>query len=96
MVLCVSVKKPPDHSLILGIVLLCLTFKKVYAALAQGKRYLDSLIPKDQVLWAWKKVGDNLKLSERLVGVSYFLAHKFAFLSASNLLRKFGVHRRDT
>jgi hypothetical protein len=96
MVLCISVEKPPDHSLILGVVLLRLTFEEVHTALAQGERYLDSLIPKDQVLRAWKKVGNNLRLSEGLVGVFDFPAHRFAFLSANNLLRKFGVRRRDT
>jgi hypothetical protein len=96
MVLCISIKKPPDHSLILGVVLLRLTFEEVHTALAQGERYLDSLIPKDQVLRTWEKVGNNLKLSEGLVGVFYFRAHRFAFLSANNLLRKVGLHRRDT
>ena len=96
MVLCISVKKPPDHSLILGVVLLRLTLEEVHTAFAQGERYLNSLIPKDQVLWTRKKVGDNLKLSEGLVGVSYFLAHRFAFLSANNRLQKCEVRRRGT
>ncbi len=96
MVLCISVKKPPDHPLILGVVFLRLTFEEIHTALAQSERYLDSLIPKDQVLRTRKKVGGNLKLSEGLVGISYFLAHRLAFLSANNLLRKFGVRRHDT
>ena len=96
MVLCISVEKPPDHSLILGIMFLRLTFEELDAAFAQGERYLDSFIPKDQVFRAGKKVGNNLKLSEGLVGVFDFPAHRFAFLSANNLLRKSGVRRRDT
>ena len=88
MVLGVSIEKSPDHSLILGVVLLCLGLEKLDATLAQSKRYFDSLIPKDQVLRTRKKVGNNLKLSEGLVCVFDFRAHRFAFLFANNRLRK--------
>ncbi len=96
MVLCVSIKKPPDHSLILSIVLKCLTLEEVDTSFAQGERHLDSVIPKDQVLRSWKKIGYNLKLSEWFVCVLDFRVHRFAFLFANNLPRKYGSRRRDT
>ena len=48
MVLCVGIEQASDHPLILGVVLQCLTLEEVDAAFAQGERYLDSVIPKDQ------------------------------------------------
>lgn len=88
MVLGVSIEKTPDHSLILGVVLLRLVFKELHAALAQSKRYFDSIIPKDQIFRTRKEVGNNFKLSEGLVCVFDFRAHRFAFLFANNQLRK--------
>ena len=90
MVLGVSIEKTPDHSLVLGVVLLCLGLEELDATLAQGQRYLDSFIPKDQVLRTRKKVGNNFKLSEGFVCVFYFRAHRFAFLFVNNRLRKYG------
>ena len=90
MVLGVSIKKTPDHSLILGIVLLRLGLEELHATPAQSKRYLDSFIPKDQIIRTRKEVGNNFKLSEGLVCVFDFRAHRFAFLFASNLPRKYG------
>jgi len=96
MMLCVGIKQASDHSLILRVVLECLTFEKVDATLAQGERYLDSVIAKDQVLRKWKKIGNNFKLSEGLVCVLDSRAHRFAFLFANNLPREYGSRRRDT
>jgi hypothetical protein len=96
MVLCVSIKKPSDHSLILRVVLKGLTLEEVDATFAQGERYLDSVIPEDEILRKRKKIGNNLKVSEWLVCVLDFPAHRFAFLCANNLPRKYGSRRRDT
>ena len=96
MVLGVGIKKPPDHSLILGVVLLRLALEELDTTFAQGERDLDSVIPKDQILRTRKKVGNNLKFSERLICVSDFPAHRIVFLFANNLLRRYGLHRRDT
>ena len=87
MVFGISIEKTPDHALILCVVLPCLGFKELDAALAQSKRYFDPVIAKDQILRTRKKVGNDLKLSERFVCVFYFRAHKFAFPFASNRLR---------
>jgi len=88
MVLGVSIEKTPDHALILRVVLLCLRFEELDATFAQSKRYFDSIIPKDQILRAREEVGNYFKLSEGLVCVFDFRVHRFAFLFASNRLRK--------
>lgn len=88
MVLGVSIEKTSDHSLVLGVVLLCLGLEELDATLAQSKRYFDSIIPKDQILRTRKEIGNNFKLSEGLVCVFDFRAHRFAFLFANNRLRK--------
>jgi hypothetical protein len=95
MVLCVGIEQPSDHPLILRVVLQCLTLEEVDTAFAQGKRYLDSVIPEDEILRERKKIGNNLKVSEWLVCVLDFPAHRFAFLCANNLPRKYGSRRRD-
>jgi len=87
MVLGVSIEKTPDHSLILGIVLLRLGLEELDAALAQSQRYFDSIVPKDQIFRTGKEVGNNFKLSEGLVCVFDFRAHTVAFLFANNRLR---------
>lgn len=86
----VRIEKTPDHSLILGIVLLRLGLEELHAPLAQSKRYFDSIIPKDQIFRTRKEVGNNIKFSEGLVCVFDFRAHRFAFLFANNRLRKCG------
>ena len=96
MVLRVSVKKSPDHSLILGVVLFRLALEELDAAFAQGERYLDPLIPKDQVLRTRKKVGNNFKFSEGFVCVLDFLVHRFACLSANSLLQRSVLHHPGT
>jgi len=96
MVFCVCVEQTSDHPLILGIVLQGLTLEEVHTAFAQGERYLDPVIPENQILRTREKIGNNLKVSEGLVCVLYFPAHRFAFLCANNLPRKYGSRRRDT
>lgn len=96
MVLRVSIKKLPDHPLILRVVLKSLTLEEVDAAFAQGERYLDSVIPEDEILRTRKKIRNNLKVSDWLVCVLDFPAHRFAFLCANNLPRRYGSRRRDT
>ena len=87
MVLGVSVEKTPDHALILGVVLQCLGLEELDAAPAQGQRHFDPIIPKNQILRTRKEIGNDFKLSEGLVCVLDFRAHKFAFLFANNRLR---------
>ena len=77
MVIGVCIEKTPDHSLVLGVVLLSLGLEELDATLAQSKRYFDSLFPKDQILRTRKEVGNNFKLFEGLVRVFDFRAHGF-------------------
>jgi hypothetical protein len=95
MMLGVGVKETPDHALILCVVPSRLGLKEFHAALAQRDGHLDALIPKDQILGARKKVRNDPWVSERFVGVSDFLAHRFACLSANSRRQKFELHRRD-
>jgi len=56
----IGIEKPPDHSLILRVVLPSLALEKLDATLAQGESDLDSLVPKGQVLRARKEVRNYL------------------------------------
>ena len=89
MVQGISIKKAPYHSLILGIVLLRLGLEEFHASLAQSKRHFDAIVPENQVLRAWEEVGNDFRISEWFVCVFDFRVHRFAFLSANNLLRKY-------
>ena len=59
----VNVKKPPNHSLILRVVLPRLPFEEFHAALAQRDRNLDALLPEDEVLRSREKVANDLQSS---------------------------------
>ena len=94
--LCVGVEQASDHPLILGVVLQGLTLEEVDTAFAQGERYLDSVIPEDEILRTRKEVGNNFKFSEGFVCVFDFRAHRFVFLFANNPLRKCELRRPGT
>jgi len=70
MMLRIGIKQPPDHALILGVVLLRFAFEKLHAALAQRDRDLDSFIPENQVLRVWQEIRDDLWVSDGLVRVT--------------------------
>ena len=59
----VGVKEPPNHSLILRVVLPRLPLEEVNAALAQCDRNLDALIPEDEILRPRKEVATGLQVS---------------------------------
>src|SRR3990172_225911 len=80
----IGVKKPPNHSLILRVVLPRLPFEELNAALAHRNRDLDALIPEDEVLRSRKEVTNGLQSPKRLIGVSDFRAHRLSFLLASS------------
>lgn len=84
----IRVEQPPDHALILSIMLPGLTLEKLDASLAQRNGNFDSFISIDEFLWTRKEVRNDLEVSERFVCVFDFPAHIFASLFASNRLRK--------
>lgn len=84
----VSIKKAPDHALVLSVVFPRLALEKLNAAFAQRDGHLHSFIPEDEVFRTRKEVRNDLEVSEGFVRVRDFLAHKFACLSASSRLRK--------
>lgn len=94
MVLRIGVEQPADHALILRIVFPRLVLEELNATLTQGDSYLYSFIPKDKVFGAREEVRDDFWVSEGFVGIPDFLAHRFAFLSASIQLRICGAHHR--
>jgi len=59
----VGVKETANHSLILRVVLPRLPFEEFNAALAQGDRNLDALIPEDEILRSRKEVANDLQSS---------------------------------
>ena len=80
----VGVQKPADHALILRVVLSRLPLEELDAAPAQGDRDFYAFVPEHQILGAREKVRNDLEVAEGFVRVPDFLAHRFAFLCASN------------
>src|SRR5205085_11681201 len=94
-VLLVGIKQAPDHSLVLRIVLLRFALEKLDAALTQRDRDLDPFVPKNEVLGSRQKIRDDLEVSEGFIRVPNFLARRFAFLCASNQLRRCKADRQE-
>jgi len=92
----IGVEKPPNHSLILRIVLPRLPFEEFNAALAQRDRNLDALIPEDEVLRSRKEVPNDPQSPKRFIRVSDFRAHRLPFPFASSQRQRFERHPRDT
>ena len=84
----VGIEQPPDHTLVLRMMFPGLAFEELDASLTQSDGDFDPFIAKDEVLRAREKVMNDLEVPERFVGVLYFCAHRFVYLSASNRLRK--------
>jgi hypothetical protein len=59
----VRVEQPPDHPLILGIVLARLVLEELDAAPAQGDGDLDAVLAEDQILRAGEEVRDDARLA---------------------------------
>ena len=96
MMLGIGVEQPPNHPLILGVVLLCLDLEEVDATLAQGNGDLDPFVLKYKILRPGKKVSDDLGVSESFVRVLDFRAHKFVCPFASSLRQICELRRFDT
>ena len=86
----IGVEQLSDHSLILRLVLGCMRFEKVDASLAQGYRYLHTLIPECKLMGRGKKIGNNPILTNRFIRVFYFRAHRSFFPYARSQPREFG------
>ena len=85
---CIGVEQPPDHALVLRVMLPGLALEELDASLAPRDGDFDSFVPKDEFLRARKEVRNDSEVSEGFVRVPDFLAHKCACLSASSRLRK--------
>lgn len=84
MVLCIRVQQPADHPLVLSVVPPRFALKELDAAFAEGDGDLDPLLAEDQILRRRKKVRNDPKASEWLVGVLDFRAHRCVCLCASS------------
>ena len=60
----VGVEQPPDHPLVLGLVLSRFQFEKINAALAQRQRYLDARFAKGKIRGRWQKVRHHFDLAQ--------------------------------
>ena len=56
----IGIEQPPDHALVLRVVLLGLALEKFDAALAQRDRDLDSFVPENQIFRTWKEIRNDL------------------------------------
>jgi len=83
----VRIKQSSDHSLVLRVVFARLVLEEFDAALAERDGHLHTIFTEDQIFRTRQKVRYNPEFSERLIGVSDFLAHRSAFLSANSRLR---------
>src|SRR5713226_2101819 len=72
----VRVQQPPDHALVLRVVLARLVLEKLDAALAQRDRHLDAFVPEYEILGTRQEVRNDLEVAEGFVGVPNFLAHR--------------------
>ena len=81
----IGVEKPPNHPLILRVVLLRLGLEKVDTTFAQCDGDLDPFILKYKILRSGEKISDDLGVSEGFVRVLDFRAHKFVCPFASSL-----------
>ena len=87
MMLRIGIEEPTDHALILRTMLFSFALEELDATLRQGERNFDTLFIQNQVLRFRQKVRNDLQLSQGLVRVLDFRAHKFAFLCANNRRR---------
>ena len=92
--LSIGVEKPPNHTLVLRVVLSRLVLEELHATLTQRDSNFDALFPENQVFRSRQEITNDLEVAERLVCVPDFLAHKFASLCASNQPR--GLAHRAT
>ena len=90
MMLRIGVEQPPDHALVLGMVPSRFSLEKLDALLAQSKRDLHSLVPKNKVFRARQKVGNDLKASEWFIRVFDFPAHRLPYPFASSQPQRSG------
>ena len=91
----IGIKQPPNHSLILRIMLLRLDLEEVNATFAQRDGDLDPFVLKYKILRTGKKVSDDLGVSDWFVRVLDFRAHKFVCPFANSLHQICELRRHD-
>ena len=73
----IGIEQSPDHPLILCVVSLRFGLEEFDTTLAQGNGDFDPFVLKHKILGAGQKVSDDFGISQRLVCVLDFRAHRF-------------------
>jgi len=82
--LSISIKKAPDHALILRVVLLGFTLEELDALLAQCERYLHALLTKCEIPGRQQEIRYHPRIADGFIAVFDFRGHRYAFLCAGN------------
>lgn len=83
----IGIQEPPDHFLILGVMLFGFLFEELDTFLAEGDGNFDGFFLESEFFGRWQEVGHHLERAYCFVSVFDFVAHRFVSLSANNLLR---------
>jgi len=85
----IGVQEPADHALVLRAVLRGLALEKFDAALRERNCHLHAFLAEGELLRGGQKVGDDFQFTQRLIGVSDFVGHKFACPFANSRHQRF-------
>lgn len=85
----IGVEQSADHPLVLRAMLRCFALEEFDAALRKRDRDFYALLAEGERLRGGQKVGNDLQLAQRFIGVSDFLGHRFACPFASNPHQRF-------
>jgi hypothetical protein len=84
----ITIKKDPDHPLILRAMKARLFLEEIDASFRKRDRHLLRILTKYQLTGWRKKVFDNAQTPKRLICVLYWLFHTIAGLASNTLHQK--------
>jgi len=76
MILGIGVEQSPNHALVLRVMFAGFPLEEVDASLAQRDGHFNPLVPKDKFPGARQEIRNDSEVSEGLVRVFYFFAHR--------------------
>ena len=85
MMLGIGVEQPPNHPLILRVVLLRLGLEEFDTTFAQSDGDFDAFVLEHKILRPGQEISEDFRVSEGFVCVLDFRAHRFVCLSANSL-----------
>ena len=86
----IAVQQPADHPLVLCAVLCGFALEKFDAAPGERDRHFHPFLSESELFRGGQKAGNDLQVTQRLIGVSDFLGHRFVCPFASNRRQRFG------